>query len=180
MSSQIYEFENFLPEDICDTIVLWFSTRPKNSVNGLFNGKTIGYADIQDYAIKRWMNAAKIDAIAKAKEVFSEDVLYNDYSALVEWGSGSGMVLHSDNCYDDGGPNLVNWRKYSGVLYLNDNFGGGETLFPDHGPYFAKPAKGKLVLYPAGLEYRHAITTVVGTRYVMPMWFTTDRNLVEV
>lgn len=180
MTCQIYEFENFLSEDICDTIVYWFKTRPKNSVGGLFNGKTIDYNNIQDYAIKRWMNSAKVDAVVKAREYFDEESLFVDYSALVEWSPGSGMTIHADNCYDDGQPNLVHWRSYSGVIYLNDDFTGGETIFPNHGPYFARPKKGKLVIYPAGLDYSHAISTVVGTRYVMPIWFTKDRNLIEV
>ena len=69
--NQIYEFENFLPDDLCDTIVAWFSTRPKMNVSGrnrLFNGKTIDYSNIQDYTIKRWVNAFKFDATTVAKK----------------------------------------------------------------------------------------------------------------
>ena len=181
--NQIYEFENFLPDDLCDTIVAWFSTRPKMNVSGrnrLFNGKTIDYSNIQDYTIKRWVNAFKFDATAVAKKVFNEEYLYPDYTDLVSWESGSGMILHADNCDQEGEPNFCSWRNYSGVLYLNEDFAGGETFFPRHGPHFIKPMKGKLALYPAGIDYSHGVSTVVGTRYTMPIWFTKDRNYIEV
>jgi hypothetical protein len=130
--------------------------------------------------IKRWVNAFKFDAAAAARKVFGEEYLYPDYTDLVSWESGSGMVLHADNCDQEGNPNYCGWRNYSGVLYLNDDFAGGETIFPNQGPIIIKPKKGKLVLYPAGLEYSHVVTTVVGTRYVMPIWFTKDKNYIEV
>jgi hypothetical protein len=183
MESQIFEFENFVPGEICDTIVSWFATRPKmmsNGGNALFNGRTIDYANIQDYTIKRWVNAFKFDATAKAREVFGVDNLYPDYTDLVSWEEGSGMIVHADNCNQDGTPNYCHWREYSGVVFLNDDFAGGDYFFPEQGPHFARPAKGKLVLYPSGLEYRHGVQTIIGTAYTMPIWFTTDKNHIEV
>lgn len=183
-STQIYEFDGFLATELCDSIVAWFSTRPRLPNLGgqqrILNGKNIDYSNIQDYNIKRWVNAFKFDAAAAARKVFGEEYLYPDYTDLVSWESGSGMILHADNCDQEGTPNYCGWRNYSGVLYLNDDFAGGETIFPNQGPIIIKPKKGKLVLYPAGLEYSHVVTTVVGTRYVMPIWFTKDKNYIEV
>lgn len=178
--SEIYEFDDFIPGDVCDAMAEWFSTRPKLPTGSLFNGKQIDYYNIQDFTIKRWMNAAKVDATIAALQVFKEQYLYVDYSALVQWDPGSGMIVHADNCDQNGEPNYVSWRKYAGVIYLNDNFAGGETFFPNQGPYFVKPKKGKMVLYPAGLEYSHGVSTVVGTRFTMPLWFTEDKNRIEV
>ena len=176
----VHEFEKFLPEDICKIIVEWFKQRPKLPTNGLFKGKQLDYYNVQEFFIKRWMNAAKVDATYAAIQVFGENKLYVDYSALVEWEPGSGMVVHADNCDEEGNPNYVPWRKYGGVIYLNDDFLGGETFFPDHGPYFVKPKTGKLVLYPAGLDFRHGVTTVTGYRYTIPLWFTEDKERIEV
>jgi hypothetical protein len=179
---QIYEFENFVSEETCDAIVNWFSSSSKMIINGqsLFNGKTLDYQNIQDTTIKRMINAYKFDATALAMRVFGEEHLYPDYTAAVLWESGSGMVIHADNSDQDGNPNYCGWRDYSGVLYLNDDFVGGETFFPKHGPLFIKPKKGKFALYPSGLEYSHGVSTVVGTRYTMPIWFTKNKNYIEV
>ena len=179
--NQIYEIENFLSDEECDQIVGWFNTTPKMITNGqyLFNGKTIDYQNIQNILVKRIINSFRFDATSIAMKIFNEETLYPDYTAAVLWESGSGMVIHADNSDLEGNPNYCGWRCYSGVLNLNDDFMGGETFFPDHGPYFIKPKKGKLALYPSTLEYKHGVSTVVGTRYTLPIWFTKDRTKIE-
>lgn len=182
MSSKIYEFENFVPKEVCNTIVEWFKTQDKIPVNGaqkLFNGRTIDYTNISDKEIKKIVNKFKFDATKIAMRVFEEDYLYPDYTDLVLWEAGSGMLVHADNSDLDGNPNYCPWRVYSGVVYLNDDFAGGETWFPGHGPKMIRPQKGKFVMYPADLEYAHGVTTVVGTRYTMPIWFTRDAKHIE-
>jgi 2OG-Fe(II) oxygenase superfamily len=180
--NQIYEFENFLSSEECDQIITWFSTTPKMITNGqyLFNGKTIDYQNIQNTQIKKLINSFKIDATSTAKRIFDEEYLYVDYTSAVLWESGSGMVIHADNSDLEGNPNYCPWRCYSGVLNLNDDFAGGETFFPDHGPHFIKPKKGKLSLYPSDLSFKHGVSTVIGTRYTLPIWFTRDKNYTEV
>jgi predicted 2-oxoglutarate/Fe(II)-dependent dioxygenase YbiX len=180
---QIYEFEDFLDPSICDHIVMWFKTTPKvkkNGGNSLFNERQIDYANISDPQVRKLVNAFKFDAAFFARKCFNESHLYPDYTDLVLWDEGTGMVVHADNSYQDGTPNYCSWRKYSGVLYLNDEFLGGETFFPDLGPLFIKPKKGKFVVYPSNLEYSHGITTVVGgKRYTMPIWFTDQHQYIE-
>jgi hypothetical protein len=180
--NQIYEIENFLTEDECDNIVRWFASTPKMSTNGqsLFNGKAIDYSNIQNYDIKRIVSTFKYNATSEARRLFQEEYLYPDYTTLVLWESGSGMVVHADNSDLEGNSNYCGWRNYSGVLYLNDDFMGGETFFPEHGPLFIKPIKGKLALYPSGLKHKHGVSTVVGTRYTLPIWFTTNKQYTEV
>lgn len=178
---QMYEIENFIPDHVCDEIVLWFKGAPKLKENGaqsFFNGRQINYEHIDSIHIKKLVNMYRYEATIKARELFKEKV-YPDYTDLVFWDEGSGMLVHADNCDQDGNPNYVHWRKYSGVLYLNDDYLGGNTFFPDHGPKIIIPKKGKFVIYPAGLKYNHGVTTVVGKRYTMPIWFTSDINHIE-
>ena len=179
--SQIYEFERLIAPEICDEIVLWFKTNPKLPTNGaqsFFDGKQINYEHIDNSRIKKLVNMFKYEATLKVREVFNVNV-YPDYTDLVFWQEGSGMVVHADNCDQEGNPNYCSWRNYSGVLYLNDDYQGGNTFFPNHGPKFIIPSKGKFVFYPSGLDYSHGVTTVVGNRYTMPIWFTTDLNYIE-
>lgn len=177
----IFEFENFLPDEDCDLLVEWFSNAEKLPTNGaqsFFNGRQIDYGHLENGTlIKKIVNAFNFDATELVRRTFNMKV-YPDYTDLVLWEPGSGMVVHADNCDQEGKPNYCAWRQFSGVLYLNDNFMGGETFFPDHGPLFVKPKKGKFVIYPAGLEYSHGVTTVVGgNRYTMPIWFTPVKQM---
>ena len=65
------------------------------------------------------------------------------------------------------------------MLYLNTDYEGGKTYFEEFDNVI-EPEVGKLVLFPAGLEYRHGVTEVTrGDRYTMPIWLTTDANFVE-
>lgn len=182
MPEKIYEFDNFVDPMICDYIVAWFRDQPKVEINGaqkLFNGRTIDFRNISNYVVKQLMNKFKFDATKQAMEIFQEPTLYPDYTDLVLWESGSGMLVHADNCDSEGNPNYVDWRVYSGVVFLNDEYLGGEPFFPNFGPRFVKPKKGKFILYPSGLDHSHGVATVVGTRYTMPIWFTRDYNHIE-
>lgn len=176
----IFEFDNFVPDYICDRIVEWFKAEPKMPENGqsLFNGRQINYDNVSNDEIKKYMAKFKADATVIARENFNTK-LYVDYTDLVYWDDGSGMLVHADNADENGNPNYVHWRTHAGVLYLNDDYLGGETFFPDHGPHFIKPKKGKFSLFPAGWQYRHGVSTVVGQRYTMPIWFTENPQYIE-
>lgn len=178
--SKIYEIENFLSNSLCDEIIMWFKTEPKmpTNVQSFFNGRQINYEKISNDRIKKIVNMFRYETSKEIEKLFSVKA-YPDYTDIVYWGPGSGMLVHSDNCDQNGSPNYCAWREFSGVLYLNDDYQGGNTFFPDHGPKFIVPKKGKLSLFPAGLDYNHGVTTVVGHRYTMPIWFTSNINHIE-
>lgn len=69
------------------------------------------------------------------------------------------------------------WRKtvdrdLSMVLYLNDDFEGGDFVFPDlH--IRIRPEPGLLVCFPSNRYYRHGVEPVTkGNRYSMVSWMT--------
>ena len=69
------------------------------------------------------------------------------------------------------------WRKtvdrdLSMVLYLNDEFEGGDFVFPDlH--IRIRPEPGLLVCFPSNRYYRHGVEPVTkGNRYSMVTWMT--------
>jgi len=69
------------------------------------------------------------------------------------------------------------WRKstdrdLSTVLFLNDDFEGGEFIFPDF-RIKVKPEPGLLVCFPSNQLYLHGVEKVTnGTRYSMVNWMT--------
>lgn len=53
------------------------------------------------------------------------------------------------------------------LLYLNDDYSGGELSFPKHGIEF-KPERGSLVVFNGGGEYAHEVKKIEdGDRYVL-------------
>jgi hypothetical protein len=55
-------------------------------------------------------------------------------------------------------------------VYLNDNYEGGELAFPSQSSFF-KPSPGDLIMFPGNANYRYVVRDVLGSRYVMPIWF---------
>ena len=93
--------------------------------------------------------------------------LYVSSMFLAKQSSGAQIEQHVDT---DGGENMQ--FKYSGIIYLNTMFSGGELTFPDL-DYTYSPKAGQLVLFPSRpLEYLHSVATINEDRYTIPIWLT--------
>jgi len=74
---------------------------------------------------------------------------------------------HYDAHYDG---NTQGGRWISAVLYLNDDYLGGEIEFP-HFDVKIKPEAGTLVLFPSNYAYRHIAHEVTsGIKYALVTW----------
>jgi hypothetical protein len=103
--------------------------------------------------------------------------IYSDTAQLVRWHEGLELTPHTDNMEPDGRPNGTPHRSFSSLMYLNDDYEGGETYFPGHGVRL-KPEAGALVVFGAGPEFVHGVTRVRrGLRYTYAGWFTYDKEL---
>jgi hypothetical protein len=76
---------------------------------------------------------------------------------------GPGMHEH----FDTTRPNDI-----ATLVYLNDNYEGGDIYFPEHDMYI-KPDQGDLVCFPDNPGYIHGVMPITsGIRYTLPRWFT--------
>jgi len=74
----------------------------------------------------------------------------------------------------DGGTDLG--RAISAILYLNDDYEGGEIEFPNFNVKI-KPQRGMLILFPSTYPYVHIAHPVTqGTKYAIVTWIK-DRDL---
>jgi predicted 2-oxoglutarate/Fe(II)-dependent dioxygenase YbiX len=91
--------------------------------------------------------------------------------------SGDSHIPHADNEQRERGrwvPNHTPQRDYTGLAYLNDDFTGGELVFPDLDVVIA-PKPGLLVAFPSNHKFVHAVPKVLsGKRYSLPVWFTVN------
>jgi hypothetical protein len=90
---------------------------------------------------------------------------------------GDSHIPHADNERREHGrwlPNHTPQRDYTGLVYLNDNFTGGELVFPDRDVVII-PKPGLFVGFPSNHKFVHAVPNVLsGKRYSLPVWFTMD------
>jgi hypothetical protein len=82
---------------------------------------------------------------------------------VIKWSKGQSMGLHVDDLG-------IETYHITGLIYLNDDYIGGEISFPTH-DITIKPNKGELVLFPGNLHYAHEVKEVIsGDRYTIPVW----------
>lgn len=87
--------------------------------------------------------------------------LQEDYSIL-KYGPGQKFVDHVDS-YDDN-------RNISIVYYMNDDYEGGEIVFPRFNIKH-KPEKDEMLLFPSIYVYNHEVLPVIsGVRYSVVSW----------
>lgn len=67
-------------------------------------------------------------------------------------------------------------RDITAVVYLNDDYSGGEIHF-DFFDLSIKPKAGDILLYPATWKYLHGVNKVIGDRYAIVIWFQTSPEI---
>ncbi|KAJ8975814.1 hypothetical protein NQ317_013745 [Molorchus minor] len=94
--------------------------------------------------------------------------------------------IHADNCklLKNGTcnkePPSYTWRDYSAILYLNNDFDGGEFIFSSdstakHVESAVTPKCGRMVGFTSGKENLHGVKAVKeGARCAVAVWFTLD------
>ena len=113
----------------------------------------------------------KIEVDLRTPELFVESVFI---ACLLP---GDSHIPHADNERREHGrwlPNHTPQRDYTGLVYLNDNFTGGELVFPDRDVVII-PKPGLFVGFPSNHKFVHAVPNVLsGKRYSLSVWFTMD------
>lgn len=65
----------------------------------------------------------------------------------------------------------ISSRTLSVVMYLNDDYVGGEISFPQVGVTI-KPEAGSIVFFPSNFVFTHEISEIKeGIRYALPNWY---------
>lgn len=98
----------------------------------------------------------------------------NSYSITAYLG-GDELPEHYDGDGSVPTPNGNPKREISSILYLNEDFGGGEISFPNQGIRL-KPKSGMLIIFPATNEFAHSVSKVdFGSRYTIPQFWSINR-----
>ena len=98
----------------------------------------------------------KIDNILSLKT----NVPFKLYNAeIVKWPILSDMHYHHD----------ANGTEFSCIIYLNDNYIGGNTMINDK---IIKKKKGSLLIMKNSDKILHKVTkNIFGVRYTFPLWY---------
>lgn len=104
--------------------------------------------------------------------------LYCDAFHLVRWFDGFEQPPHSDSMKNTDDYPLMRQRAFGSILYLNHNYEGGETYYPQHNLYIT-PKAGSLAVHPSDPEFHlHGVTKVKvkngNLRYTLASFWTQE------
>jgi Rps23 Pro-64 3,4-dihydroxylase Tpa1-like proline 4-hydroxylase len=85
--------------------------------------------------------------------------------SISKYFTGASMGVHTDSS-----PNPTT-EHISAVLYLNDDYSGGEISFPDQ-DVLIKPRAGSLIIFPSTPPFFHESKEITkGTKYMSPAFW---------
>jgi len=105
---------------------------------------------------------------------------FPDSIDLVRWPVGLSQPTHWDDMKGLGEENSWNsHRKYGVIIYLNDDYEGGQTYYPKFNHYIT-PKAGMLAVHPGDEIHEHGVTAIKKTiRYTLSsFWHHTPSKVV--
>lgn len=101
--------------------------------------------------------------------------------AIVRWPIGARQEPHADKEFhigkEQGRPNEFPHFDIATVIYLNDDYEGGQIYFPIQGYEFT-PKAGAAYFFPGDRFYVHGVRPVIsGTRYTSPLFWTIKKHI---
>lgn len=153
----------------------WFASNAPEDQYGtsMFTGFSNLYdPDIDDrskYIISEISNAF-VECSKKYKEYYNleYDVNLDNEFGIKKYFVGQGLGPHADQY--DGNTRL----RYSLVLYINDDYEGGELFFANH-DVGVKPQAGSLAIFPSSYPYLHESKELIsGAKIMCPAFWMTE------
>ncbi len=100
--------------------------------------------------------------------------VFADTVQLVRWRPGMSMPTHADRANPDGKPHDFPHRDFASIVYVNDDYEGGELYLPRL-DMVIKPTLGLLVAFTGGWHHEHGVMRVAKKdRLTMPAFYTFD------
>ena len=185
MKKLIYIEDNFLDSSLCQPFINLYDInkedRPLDAVTHSDPNESLTYIPNQpfdkNYGAKYLGgNVDPIDMNSTTDELFGgvinnvtnrcktfESEIVLDYVGVVRWPIGTFMKPHVDD------NNVHRPDVFAAMLYLNDDFKGGSTVFED---IEIKPEKGKLVIFSNSQHLHYVSKVEEAERFVLSFWYS--------
>ena len=175
-----YIQHNFLSDEECDAIVAFTNDHlnlfdNEEQPHGFWSKRVINYDQIPEQNLQNRLVAISYSVSMIVSELSErKEILVPDTLQIVRWVNGYELRPHADKEEPDGSPHPFPWRDFGTVIYLNDDFEGGQIHWPNKGIEW-KPVKGSLAIFPGTVEFLHGVRNVPnGVRYTIPSFYTYD------
>ena len=174
----IIEVSNLFSKKECESIVQYFESYSDR-------WKVFNDSFTKCYGMHISLYDRSLEKFGLKKDIFQE--LNYTFKKIVEssfdksfdgvtfhvqkWETGGMVEEHSDTSDLYGNLNENSSNKYTVILYLNDDYEGGELYFPQH-DIRIKPKVGSAVTFPGDHTNIHGVSEVTnGLRYTIVSWW---------
>ena len=151
----------------------WETYLPESDV---WHGRMINPRSMSPKVLKLMEKIRRRTAKHIAKTYGITDPVYADTLQLVRWRPGDEQAAHADCEQPDGSPNQFPWRAFASIIYLNDDYEGGQIHFPTLG--LRPELKPRLLaFFPSTAKYLHGVEPITsGVRYTFSCFYTFDKR----
>jgi len=175
------EFSNFLSkQEVLDILNFAKNTNLWGDAgDGFWDGRVINASAVSK------KNSDLGNSLGKIKQRILDTVkneygiqqeIYLDLLQITRWFPGMEQPPHSDNMENTMHSQFHKHREYGTVIYLNNDFTGGATFYPQHN-FYINPEPGKLAIHPASTDHMHGVTKIEGSiRYTLTSFLTFDKT----
>lgn len=160
-------YNNFLTQEECETLVKVFEDPEQPwSMSAFFEsyGMSIMPEDpiLEKYGLPKDYFGKLATKLHKVVEDAHQRPVKSVSSHAQKWQVGAFAPFHSDNTDMEGNPSAWEKSKLVCLLYINDDYEGGELDFRDH-DISIKPVAGQLITFPGGFNNIHQVLPVKGS-----------------
>lgn len=161
---------DLIESDCISKWVNWSSGDYQFGYRKEINSAKLGTSSENSYKIYQELNHAVNSVLENYKGITSNEIGLRTPFGISKYNTGSYMGKHVDD-YEDYDKNPT----VSGILYLNDEYQGGELFFEDQGVKI-KPSAGSMVVFPSREPYFHESLEIIdGVKYMCPIFCYTNK-----
>lgn len=185
--NRIVEIPNFIDEKTSQCLINYVESKGENWGDIAFYG-SLGMGlmandpGLEEHGLTLTFFDDLREKFKEAVELVFDRKVRANTSHAQKWDVGGFASPHSDNSDNDGVPNAFEINKYVGILYLNDDYEGGDLFFCKEKEgsdissekekwdiYLSfKPNAYSYYVFPGGIENVHGVSKILeGTRYTM-------------
>jgi hypothetical protein len=172
-------FSGFIPLDKCQYLIKAAirSEAWESGGSEFWDNRVINYSRLRefDYVAADIMLEANVRCKAAIREAYELDQdVYSDTLQVIRWFEGMSQTPHADDMSNTDIKGFDH-RVFGSIIYLNDDYAGGHTYYPNF-DIEVTPEAGKLAVHPGDPEHLHGVTAIEsGMRYTIASFWTFDK-----
>lgn len=110
------------------------------------------------------------------QEQYNVNNVEADEMSIVRWFPGMEQPPHCDDMSNTDIKGFDH-RDFGVIIYLNDDYDGGKTYYPQY-DFYVTPKQGQIAVHPGDSNHLHGVTKIDGNiRYTIASFWSKDKDV---